>query len=103
MPENSIKENDTIFYYLDSFGKVHYGINNNYAGIFMSGIDIYNRDTQQAQPLWTVIDVYGNTLAIQLSNLQPISPKISSNKENYRDLDQLNSIGRRLFWFLIIT
>ena len=69
MPPNSIKENDTIYFCLNSLGELHYGINNRYQGLFLRGIEVYSSRTLQLVPLWAVIDIYGNTLCIQIESL----------------------------------
>jgi len=103
MPEISIKESDTIFFYVDSLGCVHYGLNDRYEGIFLSDVKVYSREREQAQPLWAIIDVYGNTLAIELSNSKAENSEFvvtSRENENYRPPGtSLNSIGCLLFYF----
>lgn len=93
MPENSIIESDTIFFYVDSFGDLHYGVNERYCGIFLSGVHVYNRVSGYQQPLWAIIDIYGNTLAIQLTTYSQknILQSIASNEDNLPK--SLNSIG----------
>ncbi|XP_012283226.1 protein neuralized isoform X2 [Orussus abietinus] len=53
-------ERDTVlFYYVTSAGDVHFGVNGEEKGVFFSGVETKG-------PLWTIIDVYGNTTAIEL-------------------------------------
>jgi len=47
-----------VYYYVNSAGDVHFGINGEEKGIFMSGVD--TRGT-----LWALIDIYGNSTAIE--------------------------------------
>ncbi|XP_058795420.1 protein neuralized isoform X2 [Phymastichus coffea] len=52
-------ERDTVlFYYVTSAGDVHFGVNGEEKGVFFSGVETRG-------PLWTVIDVYGNSTAIE--------------------------------------
>ncbi|XP_049833291.1 protein neuralized isoform X2 [Schistocerca gregaria] len=53
-------ERDTVlFYYVTPAGDVHFGINGEEKGIFFSGVETRG-------PLWAIIDVYGNSTAIEL-------------------------------------
>ncbi|KAJ9596407.1 hypothetical protein L9F63_012570, partial [Diploptera punctata] len=53
-------ERDTVlFYYVTQAGDVHFGINGEEKGIFFSGVETRG-------PLWAIIDVYGNSTAIEL-------------------------------------
>ncbi|XP_054010095.1 protein neuralized-like isoform X1 [Hylaeus anthracinus] len=47
-----------LFYYVTSAGDVHFGVNGEENGVFFSGVETRG-------PLWTIIDVYGNTTAIE--------------------------------------
>ncbi len=47
-----------LFFYVTELGDVHYGINGEERGIFFSGVSTNC-------PLWALIDVYGNTVAIE--------------------------------------
>ena len=97
MPDKAIKEQDVIFFYTDSFGDLHYGVNAKYEGILLSGVNV--RMNQQTQPLWAIIDVYGNTLSIELSNaLRTLESGLNRHavtaNQNYSQVGQsLNSIG----------
>ncbi|XP_011331886.1 protein neuralized isoform X3 [Ooceraea biroi] len=52
-------ERDTVlFYYVTSAGDVHFGINGEEKGLFFSGVETRG-------PLWAIIDVYGNSTAIE--------------------------------------
>nr|CAD7402812.1 unnamed protein product [Timema cristinae] len=53
-------ERDTIlFYYVTATGDVHFGINGEEKGVFFSGVETRG-------PLWAVMDVYGNSTAVEL-------------------------------------
>ncbi|XP_031777750.1 protein neuralized isoform X3 [Nasonia vitripennis] len=52
-------ERDTVlFYYVTSAGDVHFGVNGEEKGVFFSGVETRS-------PLWAIIDVYGNSTAIE--------------------------------------
>ncbi|XP_066582353.1 protein neuralized isoform X2 [Prorops nasuta] len=52
-------ERDTVlFYYVTSAGDVHFGVNGEEKGLFFSGVETRS-------PLWAIIDVYGNSTAIE--------------------------------------
>lgn len=58
-------DRDTVlFYYVSASGDVHFGINGEEKGIFFSGVD-----TRQG-PLWALIDVYGNSTAIEFVDIR---------------------------------
>lgn len=57
-------ERDTIlFYYVNAAGDVHFGINGEEKGIFFSGVETRG-------PLWALIDVYGNSTAIEFIDMR---------------------------------
>lgn len=72
--ESLLKENDVLYFYVNSNGEIHYGVNNKYKGKFLDGVDVYNNKPQQAQPLWAIFDIYGNTISIELINNDPNEP-----------------------------
>ena len=53
-----VKKDTVLYYYVNSAGDVHFGINGEEKGIFFSGVDT-------RKPLWALIDVYGNTTALE--------------------------------------
>lgn len=50
---------NVLFYYVTASGDVHFGINGEEKGVFMTDVDA-------RAPLWAVIDVYGNSTVIEL-------------------------------------
>ncbi|XP_063708017.1 protein neuralized [Culicoides brevitarsis] len=50
--------NNVLFYYVNASGDVHFGINGEEKGVFMTDVDA-------RAPLWAVIDVYGNSTVIE--------------------------------------
>ena len=49
---------NVLFYYVTPSGDVHFGINGEEKGVFITDVDARG-------PLWAVIDVYGNSTAIE--------------------------------------
>ena len=63
LAEKYAESNALIHYYFTNNGDVHYGVNGVDKGLFFSGIDI-------RQPLWCMIDLYGNCTAIELVDMR---------------------------------
>lgn len=61
-----------LSYYVDETGHVHYGINGEERGIFFDGVNV-------SGPLWGLVDIYGNTIAMEL-----IEPRQQLNNNNAR-------------------
>jgi protein neuralized len=59
LSDRCIETNAIIHYYVSAHGDVHFGINGGDLGIFFSGVDT-------RQPLWAMIDLYGNCTSIEL-------------------------------------
>lgn len=59
LPERFCEQDTVLFYYVTHAGDVHFGINGEEKGIFFSGVETRG-------PLWAMIDVYGNSTAIEL-------------------------------------
>jgi protein neuralized len=51
-------KNNVLFYYVTSTGDVHFGINGEEKGVFITDVDVRT-------PLWCVIDVYGNSTSVE--------------------------------------
>ncbi|XP_068978517.1 protein neuralized isoform X2 [Bombus flavifrons] len=58
MAERFAERDTVLFYYVTSAGDVHFGVNGEEKGVFFSGIETRG-------PLWAIIDVYGNSTAIE--------------------------------------
>lgn len=70
-------ERDTVlFYYVTSSGEVHFGINGEEKGVFFSGVETRG-------PLWALIDVYGNSTAIQFIDIRQNHLNNSTRTKNY--------------------
>ncbi|XP_063930628.1 protein neuralized isoform X4 [Zophobas morio] len=63
LPERYCSQNTVLFYYVTSTGDVHFGINGEEKGVFFSGVETRG-------PLWALIDVYGNSTAIEFVDIR---------------------------------
>ncbi|XP_059044932.1 protein neuralized [Achroia grisella] len=59
--ERFCEKDNILYYYVNSAGDVHFGINGEDKGLFFSGVDTRN-------PLWALVDVYGNCMAVQFAD-----------------------------------
>jgi protein neuralized len=57
--EAYISKGTVIHYYVAGNGDVHFGANGHDLGMFFSGIDT-------RQPLWAMIDLYGNCTSLEM-------------------------------------
>lgn len=56
--ERFCQRDNVLFYYVSSSGEVHYGINGEEKGLFITDVDTRG-------PLWSMIDIYGNSTACE--------------------------------------
>ncbi len=63
LAERYAESNALIHYYFTPNGDVHFGVNGRDKGIFFSGVDT-------RQPLWCLVDLYGNCTAIELVDMR---------------------------------
>ncbi|KAG5674642.1 hypothetical protein PVAND_004596 [Polypedilum vanderplanki] len=93
---------NVLFYYVTSSGEVHYGINGEEKGLFITDVDTRG-------PLWSMIDIYGNSTACEYidsrtyncSNEQPIIrrqltaplPAIPPSNEIYDINERIQSVS----------
>lgn len=66
-----LKENDVLYFYLNLDGEIHYGVNNTPKGVLSERVEIYN-EANVLRQLWAIFDVYGNTLSIELVNMDAL-------------------------------
>ncbi|GBP55238.1 Protein neuralized [Eumeta japonica] len=59
--ERFCEKDNLLHYYVNSAGDVHFGINGEEKGIFFTGVDTRN-------PIWALVDVYGNCTAVQFAD-----------------------------------
>ncbi|XP_025415117.1 protein neuralized isoform X3 [Sipha flava] len=62
--ERHVVLDSVLFFYVDSGGDVHYGIDGQSKGVFMQGIDTRS-------PLWVLLDIYGNSTIIEFLDCRP--------------------------------
>ncbi|XP_045607794.1 protein neuralized isoform X1 [Procambarus clarkii] len=62
--ERFAEQGSVLFYYVDSTGDVHFGINGEERGVFFGGVDTRSQ-------LWGLFDVYGNSTAVEF--LDPLA------------------------------
>lgn len=63
LAERYAESNALIHYFFTSNGDVHFGVNGVDKGIFFSGVDT-------RQPLWCLVDLYGNCTAIEIVDMR---------------------------------
>lgn len=56
--ERFCQRDNILFYYVSTSGEVHYGINGEEKGLFITDVDTRG-------PLWAMIDIYGNSSACE--------------------------------------
>lgn len=56
--ERFCQRDNVLFYYVSTSGEVHYGINGEEKGLFITDVDTRG-------PLWVMIDIYGNSTACE--------------------------------------
>ncbi|KAI8427145.1 hypothetical protein MSG28_014766, partial [Choristoneura fumiferana] len=59
--ERFCEKDNILYYYVNSTGDVHFGVNGEDKGLFFSGVDTRS-------PLWALVDVYGNCTAVQFAD-----------------------------------
>ncbi|KAK3853856.1 hypothetical protein Pcinc_039625 [Petrolisthes cinctipes] len=64
LSERFAVQGSILFYYVDSTGDVHFGINGEERGLFFGGVDTRSQ-------LWGLLDVYGNSTAVEF--LDPLA------------------------------
>lgn len=70
--ETYCERDNILFYYVTASGDVHFGINGEEKGVFISGCETRS-------PLWTIIDVYGNCTAIEFLDYRHQTMASTSN------------------------
>lgn len=92
--ERYATEGTLLHYYASNTGEVFFGINGEEKGLFLNGVDTRG-------PLWALIDIYGNTTAIEmvedelvLNNRNDILRNVSLGAGNVEDLiRQMEELG----------
>ena len=73
--ERYATEGSVIHYYVSPNGDVHFGMSGKDLGVFFSGIDT-------RQPLWAMIDLYGNCTTLELIDVRSTLNNFSNNSSN---------------------
>ncbi|KAF8790750.1 protein neuralized-like [Argiope bruennichi] len=66
--ERMAKKDSKLYYYVDPNGDVHYGLNDVEHGVFFGGVNTSGK-------LWAVLDIYGNTVAVEFANPFALKPE----------------------------
>ncbi len=61
--ERLVDKDVTLYFYVSKSGTVYYGIDGRTKDEFFQGVDV-------SGPLWAMIDVYGNSTAVELVNVR---------------------------------
>ena len=75
-----------LYFYVSKSGNVYYGVDGKPKELFFSGVDV-------SSPLWAMIDVYGNSTAIELINVQLNNTLIADQEAGF-GLSDNNSTRR---------
>ena len=70
LAERYATTNNLLHFYVTRNGDVHYGVNGEDVGLFFSGVNV-------SSPLWALLDIYGNTIAIEFVNPGKVFPTIN--------------------------
>lgn len=101
LAERFAERDSVLFYYVTSAGDVHFGVNGEEKGVFFQGVETRG-------PLWAIIDVYGNSTAIEFldPNRQHFNNNVRrgtehSNEDNaqhsrHAAQDDASNLGRDL-------
>ncbi|RWS15902.1 protein neuralized-like protein [Dinothrombium tinctorium] len=79
LAERLAQRDSTLYFYYNEEGEVHYNIDGEDKGVFFS-------DMQISPQMWAIIDVYGNTCALEL-----VDPRSNSGNVRTRDMNHLVS------------
>ena len=83
--EEYIRKNAILYFYITETGVVYYGVNERSKEVLFDGVDVSTK-------LWAMIDVYGNSTAVQL-----INPKLNNTILDQVDGFDLNNSRRYIF------
>lgn len=75
LPEKYATLDTIICYYVKPDGTIHYTVNGEDKGLFFTGVET-------SSPLYALIDIYGNTTAIQFLNPKSNTEKSNTEKSN---------------------
>ncbi|CAA9997552.1 unnamed protein product [Nesidiocoris tenuis] len=85
LAERLCEKDAILYYYVNSAGDVHFGVNGEDKGVFFSGVDTRGQ-------LWAMLDIYGNSTAVEFldprSHLNN-SRRQATNNSNVDDVDRI--------------
>ncbi|KAJ8705770.1 hypothetical protein PYW08_012816 [Mythimna loreyi] len=84
--ERFCEKDNILYYYVNSSGDVHFGVNGEDKGLFFSGVDTRS-------PLWALVDVYGNCTAVQFADPRAPSQRRHSPLEEDRLVGSMRSLS----------
>ncbi|CAB3232260.1 unnamed protein product [Arctia plantaginis] len=79
--ERFCEKDNILYYYVNSSGDVHFGVNGEDKGLFFSGVDTRS-------PLWALVDVYGNCTAVQFAD-----PRAPSQIKRHSPMEEERLVG----------
>lgn len=79
--EKHAKKDSILYYYVDHNGDVHYGIGAEEYGIFFGGVNTSGK-------LWAVLDIYGNTVAVELMDPNALNQEYQSDSHSNSAISQ---------------
>lgn len=88
--ERFCERDNILFYYVTAAGDVHFGVNGEEKGVFITGVETRG-------PLWTLIDIYGNCTAVEFldSRVCQLHPQ-GMNRRSEREIDRIQSAFQSL-------
>ncbi|KAI5634120.1 neuralized domain-containing protein [Phthorimaea operculella] len=84
--ERFCEKDNILHYYVNSAGDVHFGINGEDKGLFFSGVDTRN-------PLWSLVDVYGNCTAVAFADPRAPNRRSNPNVDEDRIISSMRSLS----------
>lgn len=78
LDDRFVKRGNVVYFYLDSSGVVHFGVNGKDEGEFLTGVK-----RAPGSLVWAVIDVYGRNTAIKLLDSTKIESGVIDFKDNF--------------------
>lgn len=95
--ERYCQRDNVLFYYVTANGEVHYGINGEEKGLFITDVDTRG-------PLWVMIDIYGNSTACEFidsrtyacNNLQQVRRQTSAPLPTLPPTQDIYEINERI-------
>ena len=83
--ERLVDEDATLYFYVNRYGTVFYGVEGRPKNEFFNGVDV-------SRPLWAIIDVYGNSTAVELIDVRLNNSSTARQDVGY-DFSDSNDAG----------